>query len=130
MAGVTIGRWWRSAAAGVAALATGGCAVLLLGTGVLGGIAVSDDTVQTEINRHPSVIYRIAREEVLKAGMLTLEDAAHWTLKATTPDKSDVTVTIARKGEEPSRLRIQARRNFLPNVKLAHQLSTTILKRL
>ena len=130
MAGVRIGRWWRSAVLGLAALAAGGCAVLLLSTGVLGGIAVSDDTVQTEINRHPSVIYGIARDELLEAGMLTLEDAAHWTLKATTRDKSDVTMTITRKDEEPSRMRIQARRNFLPNVELAHQLSTKILKRL
>ncbi len=130
MTTVTRRRCWQSALAGVAALAAGGCAVLLLGTGVLGGLAISDDTVQTEINRHPSVIYRLAKEELMRLGRLTLDDAEHWTLQATTRDASEVTVTIKRVGEEPAQLRIQARRNLLPNIKLAHQLSTNIIKRL
>ena len=112
-----------------AALSLQGCAVLLLGTGVAAGLAVSDDMVQTDTERPPQFVYRMAKQELEQAGRLVLDDAKALTLKAQV-DEADVTVTVAAVSDKITRLRVKARKNLLPNIDLAHRLSTAIGKRL
>ena len=117
------------AVAAALAWSVGGCAAVLVGTGVLGGLAVSDDTVQTTLDRRPEIIFRFAKAEMEQQGTITLEDDRHFKLQARV-DASDVTVTVQSISRQTARLRVKARKNLLPNLELAHQIYTAIIRRL
>ena len=107
-----------------------GCAALLIGTaGVIGGVAISEDTVQSEIDAGYDQVWNVTLNEIEKmAGKVTLKDKVTGLMEAKVR-ASNVHIQIDRITEKTVRLKVKARKNYLPNIKLAHEISARILRK-
>lgn len=113
------------------ALGLQGCAALLIGTaGVIGGVAISEDTVQSDIDAGFDQIWNTALNEIEKiGGEVTLTEKFRGVIEAKVRSSS-VRMTLERITDKTVRLKVKSRKNYLPNIKLAHELSARILKKL
>ena len=113
------------------ALCLQGCAALLIGTaGVIGGVAISEDTVQSDIDAGYDQVWNTTLNEIEKmGGDATLKDKVHGLIDAKVRS-SHVHLSLDRITEKTVRLKVKSRRNYLPNIKLAHEISARILKKL
>ena len=106
-----------------------GCALLLLGGGVLGGVAISEDTVRSDLDKPFNQIWDIAHQELKEMGAVTLKDKEHGRLEADV-EHARVWIALDQLTPKTVRLEVKARKNMLPKIKLAQKISTRILKRL
>ena len=108
-----------------------GCAVLLIGTaGVLGGVAISEDTVQSDIDGGFDTVWNTTLNEIEKmGGEVTLQEKFRGAVEAKVKG-SNIRATLERITDKTVRLKVKSRKNYLPNIKLAHELSARILKKL
>jgi len=111
-----------------------GCAALpfiLVGTaGVVGGVAISEDTVQSEVDADYDDAWYAALEELERmGGEINFRDRVSGMIDAKVSG-SEIQVHITRITEHSIRLRVKSRKNYLPKIKLAHKISANILKRL
>ena len=111
------------------ALLIQGCVALLLGTGVLGGIAISEDTVQSEIEAGYKKVWAVTVDEVERMGTVKMKDEAGGRIEAKVKS-SEVIATVEQATDKAIRLKVKARKRLLPNVKLAHEIVGRVLKRL
>lgn len=107
-----------------------GCAAILLGAGVLGGMAISDDTVQSYIDKNLDSLWKISVDVLTKVGSIEEKDKDKGIIKASV-EKSNVTLKFEMVTEKTTRLKITARkiRNLLPDIKLAASINNLIVKR-
>ena len=107
-----------------------GCAVFLVGTaGVLGGMAISEDTVQSEIEGGYRKVWGVTLDELEQLGTITMKDEAGGHIEAKVKS-SEVVATLEQATDKVVRLKVKARKRLLPNVKLAHEIVGRVLKRL
>jgi len=109
-----------------------GCALLLLGgAGVLGGMAISEDTVQSEVEASRKKVWAVALDEIERMGRVEMKDEVGGRIDAKARG-SDIVVTVEQATDKAVRLKVKARKSkgFLPNVKLAHEIVGRVLKRL
>ena len=113
------------------ALCLQGCAALLIGTaGVIGGVAISEDTVQSDMDAGYDQVWNTTLNEIEKmGGDITLKDKVHGLIDVKVKG-SRVHLSLDRITEKTVRLKVKSRRNYLPNIKLAHEISARILKKL
>ena len=108
-----------------------GCAALLIGTaGVIGGVAISEDTVQSDVDAGFDHIWNNALNEIEKmGGTIKLKEKYRGVIEAKAR-ASNVRIEIERITDKTVRLKVKSRKNYLPNIKLAHELSARIIKKL
>ncbi len=117
------------ATVGSLAIGLTGCPLFLIGGGVLGGLAISEDTVRSDLDKPFNQIWDIAHQELKAMGAITLQDREHGRLEANV-ESGHVWITLDQLTPKTVRLEIKARKNMLPKIKLAQKVSTRILKRL
>ena len=106
------------------------CALLLLGgAGVLGGMAISEYTVQSEIEANYKKVWAITLDEVERMGKIKMKDEQGGRIEAKVKG-SEVIATVEPATDKVVRLKVKARKRLLPNVKLAHEIVGRVLKRL
>ncbi len=109
-----------------------GCAlypVVLVGTGVLGGVAISEDTVKSEVDVDYDRVWNAVLNEMEKSGDVILKDKIHGTVEGKV-QSSEIHITVERITPKTVRFKVKSRKHFLPNIKLAHELSTRIMRQL
>ena len=107
-----------------------GCAVFLVGTaGVLGGMAISEDTVQSDMEADYRKVLGVTLDELEQIGTVTMKDEVGGRIEAKVKS-SEVVATLEQATDKVVRLRVKARKRLLPNVKLAHEIVGRVLKRL
>ena len=108
---------------------TSGCAAILLGAGVVGGMAISDDTVQSYVDKNFDSLWKISLDVLEKMGEVTDKDKDKGVIKAVV-EKSDVTVKLEIVTEKATRLKVSARKikKVLPNIDLATKINNRIVK--
>jgi hypothetical protein len=108
---------------------TSGCAAVLLGAGVIGGMAISDDTVQSYVDKNFNSLWKISLDILGKMGSVTERDKDKGIIKAVV-EKSNVTVKLEVITEKTTRLKVSARkiRKLLPNIDLATKINNRIVK--
>jgi len=111
----------------VFAMSISGCAVALIGAGVAGGMAISSDTVKTDVDNKAADIWESAVYTVKKMGVVTTENKLKKTLEAIA-EESNVTVWVEELTPKACRLKVKARKNLLPNINLAHKISVRIIE--
>jgi ABC-type metal ion transport system substrate-binding protein len=100
----------------------------LIGAGVVGGYAISKDSVTDHFDQPSRVIYDRALRVLRDMGRIELEDEAHGVIKADI-DQSHVTVTIKPLTNKTVKLQIKARDRWLmPNVSLAQDVYARTVK--
>ncbi len=111
------------------ALTLQGCAALLVGTavGVVGGVAISDDTVQSDIDVPFTKVWDRAGNVILDMGGEIQKEDMEKGVITSKVKSSSVTLSIDALTEKATRLKVKARKNYLPNIKLAHKIAGRII---
>ena len=113
------------------AMSLQGCAALLIGTaGVVGGMATSEDTVQSDVDAKYEQVWNITLNEIEKmGGAINVQERSRGLIEAKVRG-AQVAVAIDSVTDRTIRIKVKSRKNYLPNIKLAHELSARILKKL
>ncbi|MFH1857110.1 MAG: DUF3568 family protein [Candidatus Omnitrophota bacterium] len=106
-----------------------GCAAVLLGAGILGGAAISDDTVQSYIDKDFDSLWNISLDVLGKMGTVEEKNKDTGVIKAVV-EKSNVTIKLEGVTDKTTRLKISARkiRKLLPDIDKAAIINNRIAK--
>lgn len=109
------------------AFSISGCVAFLVGAGVIGGVAISEDTVESYVDRDFDALWKISIDVIERIGVVTEKDKDKGLLKGVV-EKSAVTVKLEEISQKTTRLKISARRlhKLLPNIKMATKLNNRI----
>lgn len=109
--------------------ASGCIYVLAGGVGALGGYAISPDTVEGESESSYDTAWDSATEVLGIMGTVNSKNYKLGTIDATV-DGSKVTMDVSQVSSSDVRLRIKARKNMLPNIKVAQDVFVKVKKRI
>ena len=110
-------------------LGISGCAPLIIGSavGALGGYAISRDTVQGETDIEYDRLWNAVVTVARIKGTIKSEDYTRGCLTAES-ESSKVWVRLIRLTKATTRLRVSARKYYLPNLNLAEDLFVKIME--
>lgn len=107
-----------------------GCVPLIIGgVGILGGYAISRDTIAAESSRSIEDIWQAAKDVVPVMGLIKSIDEDTKTIEANIYS-SVVIVRVEKITEATNRLRVKARKFMMPNIGLAQKIFVKIMQRL
>lgn len=107
-----------------------GCVPLLIGVGAVGGYAISKDTLQAEIDARFSDTYRASEDVLLEMDAeMKYQDSHAGRLEASLSG-SLVKIRIESLTDSAQRIRVSARKMFLPDMNLANRILVKIIKKL
>ena len=106
-----------------------GCFAVIVGAGVAGGIAISQDTVRLQANTTYERAWNTAHTALDKMGIINSEDQKAGTVVATI-EESHVVAKVSLIAPRVVRIEVKARKNLLPNVDLASKIINDINNRL
>ena len=101
--------------------------IALIGGGVIGGIAIGQDTVQNEFDRSYDEVWDASMKVIDEAGAIETKDKEIGRIRGYVP-KSKVTVTITQLTESTVRIQVKARKTagVVPDIKTAHRVAHRI----
>ena len=103
-----------------------GCAAVLVGGGVAGGIAISKDTVELNIDKSYNRAWAVCIKEIKKMnGHIKLQDKKGGKIEADIKE-TQVEITLTQLTQATVQIQIKARKNYFPNIELANELSNKI----
>ena len=106
-----------------------GCAAVLLGGAVAGGMAVSKDTAKLEADTSFQRAWTVTYNTLLDMGEITLRDEDAGEIEAKV-NEADVNAQIIRITRKSVRIEIKARKNLMPEVELAVEIINKINRKL
>ena len=106
-----------------------GCVAIILGAGVAGGIAISQDTIRLQSNTNRDRAFNVTHQTLDRMGIINKEDPKAGTIESTVED-SHVVARIIPVTKNSMRIEIKARKNLLPNMDLASKIVNDINSRL
>lgn len=109
-------------------LLTAGCIPVMIGAGVVAGYTLSGDSASANINSQYRVLWDICYEqlEMMEAEIL-VSNESKGVIKARISE-NDVTVRINTISPETQRLKVSARRFFLPKPQFAQKVFQKIIQ--
>ena len=102
-----------------------GCAAVLVGAGVAGGIAISEDTAKLETDTSFDRAWRVTYNIVKSMGVITKSDRDSGKIEAVIQD-SKVDAKVVPMTSRTVRIEVKARKNLLPNMDLAMRVINRI----
>jgi len=98
---------------------------------VVGGMAIGEDTVQTEFDRSYDEVWNASVKVADKAGAIETKDKEAGTIRAFVP-KSKVTITVERLTASTVRIQVKARKSagVLPDINMSHRIAYRIAQAL
>ena len=110
----------------VFSLTASGCIpVIAGGLGALGGYSISPDTVEGDSELDYDTLWDSAVEIVGIMGLIRTKDYKLGNIKASISGAA-VTIDLAQISSSEVRMRIKARKNMLPNIKIAQDIFVKI----
>lgn len=102
--------------------------VALVGGGVVGGMAISEDTVETEFDRSYEQVWNASVKVLAEAGAIETKDKEIGRIRAFVP-KSKVTVRVQRLTASTVRIQVKARKSagVLPDINMSHRIAYRIV---
>lgn len=102
----------------VSLLAFSGCAAILIGAGVAGGVAISEDTAKLEVDSSYDHAWSVAYNTVKSMGIISAQNKDSGKIEADVQD-SKIDVKVLPVTSKTVRIEVKARKNLLPNMDLA-----------
>jgi hypothetical protein len=102
-----------------------GCAAVLVGAGVAGGIAISEDTAKLETDTSFDRAWRITYNMIKSMGVIAQADRDIGKIDATIQE-SRVEAKVIPLTSRTVRIQVKARKNMLPNMDLAMRIINRI----
>jgi hypothetical protein len=98
-----------------------------VGGGIAGGIAISQDTIEGNLDKSLERVWNAARDVIMAEGFIRLEDKPHGTLEAEVR-KSQVNLDIRKITDKTVRVQVKARKGYrlIPDLGLANELYNKI----
>ncbi len=106
-----------------------GCVAIILGAGVAGGIAISQDTVRLQYDTNFENAWQTTHIALDKMGIISAEDKKAGKIEATIQE-SHVVARVIPVVSTAMRIEVKARKNMLPNIDLASKIINDINNRL
>lgn len=107
-----------------------GCAALLLGVGLAGGYAVSQDSVRNVFDLPKNRIFDQSLAVAKQQGVVTVEDRVHGRIQAKI-QKTNITITVRPLTRRAIELKVQGRNDvLLPEMDVVQDVYTKILEHL
>jgi len=105
--------------------------IALVGGGVIGGMAISEDTVQTEFDRSYAQVWDASLAVLDKAGAIEIKDKELGIIQGYVR-KSKVTVRLEELTASTVRIQVKARKSagVLPDIKTSHTIAYRVSKSL
>ena len=114
----------------MSSLMIGGCPLIWVGTGVVGGYAISKDSVRNQFELSPDQVFRHSAAVAHQMGFVTIEDGPRGLLKVKIGD-TNVTITVKPMTKHSVELKVKARNEvFLPQIDVAQAVYNKIVERL
>ena len=113
----------------LAVLFLSGCAAVLLGGGVAGGMAIGKDTMTIEKDTNFNRAWKITLRALEEMGYVQLQDSTAGIIEADIKD-SKVTVMVTQITPATVRVEVKARKNMLPNMDLVVEITNKINSKL
>ena len=108
----------------------GGCPLIWVGTGVVGGYAISKDSIRNQFELSKEQVFRQSAAVAHDVGFVTVEDGERGLLKLKIGDTT-VTITVKPMTKHSVELKVQARNQvLLPQVDVAQTVYNKIAERL
>ena len=102
-----------------------GCAAVLIGAGVAGGVAISEDTAKLEVDTNYSRAWKVAYNTIKEMGIVKVQDKDAGKIEATVQE-SAVEAKVIPLTSRTVRIQVKARKNLLPNMDLAMMIINKI----
>ena len=108
-----------------------GCVLIpiaLVGGGIVGGIAISEDTVQNELDASYDAVWDASVKVLEEAGAVETKDKEAGHIQGYVP-KSKVTITVSQLTPSTVRIQVKARKTagVVPDIKMAHRVAYRIV---
>ena len=121
-------RGWVVGVVAASALGLSGCPALLLGAGVAGGYAISQDSVRNQFDLPKSQIYQRALTVSKQLGFVTLEDEPHGRISLKI-QSTKVSIEVNPLTRHAVELKVSGRNEFLmPDVQTAQAVYNKIIE--
>jgi hypothetical protein len=108
-----------------------GCAAVLIGAGVVGGMELSSDSAKTARDTSFDAAYSAAFRTIQDMGTITMENKYSGRIEAEVRD-SKIKAQISRVSRKTVAIKITARKKntLLPNVNLAQEILNNVVQKL
>lgn len=110
-------------------LCLSGCAAMLVSGGVITGVAISKDSVRSGIEAGYDKTWSVALDEVRKLANIKVEDKRRGIIEASSVSSEKIVIKIREITPRSCEILVKSRKNLLPNITLAHELSNKISNR-
>ena len=102
-----------------------GCAAVLIGAGVAGGVAISEDTAKLEVDTSYGRAWKVTYDTIHSMGAINTQDKDSGKIEANVQD-TRIEAKIIPLTPQAVRIEIKARKNLLPNMDLAMRIINRI----
>ncbi|MDD5085709.1 MAG: DUF3568 family protein [Candidatus Omnitrophica bacterium] len=119
----------RGMAIALVLLMSSGCAAVLIGGGIAGGIAVSKDTAEIVKDTSCNKAWDVTHKTLDEMGVINLEDKKAGKIEANVKD-SKITAQVTQLTPKSVKVTVKARKNMFPNVDLAMEIVNKINNKL
>ena len=108
-----------------------GCVPLfLMGAGAAGGYAISKDSVEGTVNKRFHRVFNASLDVVKSKGVLKSQDEEQGKIEGVVGNQVTATIELSQATERSVKIKVTARKNHLPNIDVAQEVYTDILKRI
>jgi hypothetical protein len=95
-----------------------GCAAVLIGAGVAGGVAISEDTAKLDMDTSYSRAWKVTYDTIKDMGAINIQDKESGKIEANIQN-THVVAKVLPLTAQTVRIEVKARKNLLPNMDLA-----------
>ena len=107
-----------------------GCvAVALIGAGSAGGYAISKDSIEGEVKNSRDAVYNASVGVVKSKGTIKSEDRSNGKIEGVVGNGVTVKIQLSKVSWRSTKIKVEARKNLLPNIEVAQEVYTAILKK-
>ena len=103
-----------------------GCAAVLIGAGVAGGVAISEDTAKLEADTSYNRAWKVTYATLKEMGAVNTQDKDSGKIEANVQD-TRIEARVIPVTSRTVRIEVKARKNFLPNMDLAMTIVNKII---
>ena len=108
-----------------------GCVPLfLMGAGAAGGYAISKDSVEGTVNKQFHRVFNASLDVVKSKGVVQSQDEEHGKIEGVVGNQVNATIELSQTTERSVKIKVTARKNHLPNIDVAQEVYTDILKKI
>ena len=102
-----------------------GCAAVLIGAGVAGGVAISEDTAKLDIDTSYSRAWKVTYDTIKDMGAINTQDKESGKIEANIQN-TQVVAKVLPLTAQTVRIEVKARKNLLPNMDLSMLIVNSI----